>query len=183
MGHTTPLLALPYPDPVDAPDVPYWLQQLAETVEASLGEFPDAAIYPDLGDGSTSSTVYADLSGTSAATFSTPRDLFCTVAFGCRHKTKGTALSSSAFRLKIEYPDATITNSVDAYGKSLGEGYQRSHDGSDHLTTQVNTIHAVLPAGTTTFTPQGYIGGASEESSFIQFSIAIVPVRWASTTA
>ena len=35
----TTALALPYPAPGDTPDVPYWLQQLAEAVDA-LGATP-----------------------------------------------------------------------------------------------------------------------------------------------
>lgn len=37
---TTPGLALPYPALSDTPDVPYWLQQLAQQVEAKLSNRP-----------------------------------------------------------------------------------------------------------------------------------------------
>lgn len=37
---TTPVLALPYPALTDSPDVPYWMQQLAQTIEAKLTNLP-----------------------------------------------------------------------------------------------------------------------------------------------
>lgn len=36
MGATTPTYAIPYPGLTDAPDVPYWAQQLAERVDTLL---------------------------------------------------------------------------------------------------------------------------------------------------
>jgi len=41
---TTPGLALPYPALSDTPDVPYWMQQLAQAVEGAIYQKPRAKI-------------------------------------------------------------------------------------------------------------------------------------------
>ena len=183
MGQTIQL-GLPYPDPDDAPDGPYALQQLAEGVEAGLASFPPPLYYSGgnasgLGTSGAFVDLHAEIPDT---TFYTPENLVCLLQFGCRHKVQGSGITASSFQLKITDPNANVLTTSQV-ADQMGEGYLRSINGSQLYQSQNCYLPWTFKAGTSTLRVQGYGDANSTSTSLVGLSILVTPLRWASTYA